>query len=243
MTSFNISVKNFREILDLLNTVVSEAKFKLDSSGMQVKAVDPAHVAMVTLDIPKEAFNDYMVDSEEELAVDIDRVKSVIKLASSGDNISVSKVQEKLKFELGTISKSIALLDNSTVSIPKVPQISSEHYVVVPKQYMEMGLKAAEDVSDSIRFILTADELRARSSSDSEDSEMVLPKDMLKEIKCTGQIKCSYPLEYLLKLVRSLSSADDLRLSFKDEYPLTINFNFGQGGKMKGSFLLAPRTE
>ncbi|MCL5665840.1 MAG: hypothetical protein M1315_03265, partial [Candidatus Thermoplasmatota archaeon] len=150
MTSFNISVKNFREILDLLNTVVTEAKFKLDSSGVQVKAVDPAHVAMITLDIPKESFNDYTVDSDEELAVDIDRVKSVIKLASSNDNISVSKVQEKLKFELGTISKSIALLDNSTISIPKVPQISSDFYVVVSRQYVEMGLKAAEDVSDSI---------------------------------------------------------------------------------------------
>lgn len=243
MTMFNISVRNLKEILDLLNTVVTEVKFKLDQTGLQVKAVDPAHVAMVSIDVPKESFNDFQVEGEEDLALDIERVKSVIRLASSGDNISVTRVKEKLKFEIGTISKSIALLDNGSVSTPKVPQISSEFFVVLGKQYLEIGLKAAEDVSDSIRLSLTSEEFKARSSSDTEESEMVLQKDMLKEIKCPGPIKCSYPLEYLLKLVRSLATAEELTLSFKDEYPLTVNFSFGQGGKMKGSFLLAPRTE
>lgn len=243
MTMFNISVKNLKEILDLLNTVVTEVKFKLDQTGLHVKAVDPAHVAMISIDVPRESFNDFQVEGEEDMALDIERIKSVIRLASAGDNISVTRVKEKLKFELGTINKSISLLDNGSVSTPKVPQISSEFHVVLGKQYLEMGLKAAEDVSDSIRLTLSSDEFKARSSSDTEESEMVLQKDMLKEIKCSGDIKCSYPLEYLLKLVRSLSSAEELDLSFKDEYPLTINFNFGQSGKMTGSFLLAPRTE
>lgn len=243
MTMFNISVRNMKEILDLLNTVVTEVKFKMDQTGLQVKAVDPAHVAMVSVEVPKESFNDFQIEGEEEMALDIERMKSVLKLASSGDNISVTRIKEKLKFEIGTISKSISLLDNSSVSTPKVPQISSEYLVVLARNYLEMGLKAAEDVSDSIRFNLSSEEFRARSSSDTEESEMVLQKDMLKEIKCPGSIKCSYPLEYLLKLVRSLSTAEELTLSFKDEYPLTVNFSFGQDGKMKGSFLLAPRTE
>ena len=70
-----------------------------------------------------------------------------------------------------------------------------------------------------------------------------IPKDMLKEINCKSPIKSLYPLEYLLKFVKSVSSAEDLKLSFKDDYPLTIEFKFGGQGMMKGLFLLAPRTE
>ena len=65
MTKLSISIKNLREIIDLLNTVVSEAKLKLDSKGLNVKAVDSAHVAMIDIQMNKESFIDYDVDQEE----------------------------------------------------------------------------------------------------------------------------------------------------------------------------------
>ena len=119
---------------------------------------------------------------------------------------------------------------------------------MLAKSELERGLKAAEDVSDAIRLTLSPEDFKARSISDSEESEMILPKDMLKEIKCQDSIKSSYPLEYLLKLVKSLGSSEDLKLSFKDDYPLTVEFTLGQTkgsseGAIKGLFLLAPRME
>ncbi|HLH86476.1 MAG TPA: DNA polymerase sliding clamp [Thermoplasmataceae archaeon] len=248
MVRLTISVKNLREIADLLNTVVTEAKFKLEKNGLSVKAVDPAHVAMVCIDVPREAFLEYQLDGEEEIALDVERLKSVLKLAGSNDQVIVTKEKEKLKFDINTVSKSISLLDNNSVTTPRVPQISSDSYVVLSKSDLEKGLRAAEDVSDSIRLILSASEFRARSASDSEESELVLPKDMLKELKCKDSVKSSYPLEYLLKLVKSLASAEELKLSFKDDYPLSIEFLLGQPkqsqpGAIKGSFLLAPRME
>jgi proliferating cell nuclear antigen len=248
MVRLTISVKNLKEIADLLNTVVSEAKFKIDQNGLSVKAVDPAHVAMISIDVPKSSFAEYDVTGEEELSMDVERLKSIIRLAGSNDNVTVTKEKEKLRFEIGTIVKSVSLLDNNSVNTPRVPQINSESYVLVEKSELERGLKAAEDVSDAIRLTMSPDDFRAKSSSDSEESEMILHKDMLKEIRCTGTIKSSYPLEYLLKFVKSLSTSDVLKLGFKDDYPLTIEFQFGQNRNkpeesMKGSFLLAPRME
>lgn len=247
MLRLTISVKNLKEIADLLNTVVTEAKFKIDGNGISVIAVDPAHVAMISITVPKDVFSEFQTDGEEEIALDIERLKSVIRLANSSDIVSLAREKGKLKFEINNIVKSISLLDNSTVTTPRIPQINAEFYIVLGKSELERGLKAAEDVSDSIRFTLSGEDFRARSMSDSEESEMVLTKDMIKEIKCQNTIKSSYPLEYLLKLVKSLASTDDLKLSFKDDYPLTIEFNFGQGkstpSAIKGSFLLAPRME
>ncbi len=243
MTSFNISVKNLKELADLLNTVVGEAKFKFDKSSMSVRVIDPAHVAMISAEVPKESFNEFQVDGDDEIALDLEKLKNVLKLAGSSDSVYVKKTNDKLKFELGTINKSITLLDNSIVSTPKIPQISSDNYVVIERTAFERGLRAAEDVSDAIRFTLTADEFTAKSTSDSEESEMTMPKDMLKEVKCGNQIKSLYPLEYLLKFVKSVPSSDFLKLSFKDDYPVTIEFTFGAKEGMKGFFLLAPRTE
>ncbi|MEM0155989.1 MAG: DNA polymerase sliding clamp [Thermoplasmataceae archaeon] len=244
-----ISVKNLKEVADLLNTIVSEAKFSFKKDGVIIKAVDPAHVAMVSLEIPTDVFEMYELDQEEEISLDIERLKSILKLANSGDVITVYKEKERLKFEIGTIIKTLSLLDNNSITTPRVPQVSSESYVVLPKFELEKGLKAAEDVSDSIRLTLSSNDFRARSLSDTEESEMVLSRELLKEIKCEESVKSSYPLDYLLKLVKSLSSTDSLKMSFKDDYPLTLDFEFGQpakgsvGSYIKGVFLLAPRME
>ena len=180
-------------------------------------------------------------------SVIIEESEKVIKTGTP-KIFTVHMEKEKLRFEIGTIVKSVSLLDNNSVNTPRVPQINSESYVLVEKSELERGLKAAEDVSDAIRLTMSPDDFRAKSSSDSEESEMILHKDMLKEIRCTGTIKSSYPLEYLLKFVKSLSTSDVLKLGFKDDYPLTIEFQFGQNRNkpeesMKGSFLLAPRME
>ena len=245
MTKLSISIKNLREIIDLLNTVVSEAKLKLDSNGLNVKAVDSAHVAMIDIHMNRESFIDYDVDQEDELAVDVDKLKGIIKLATSNDNIVMIKENERLKFKLGSISKSIPLLDNSSVLTPKVPAIHSESYVVLRKGELERGLKAAEDVSDAIKLIMKPEEFRARSASESEDSEMVLQKSDLIELNCSTEVKSSYPLDYLLRLVKSLGNAEELKLSFKDDYPLSIEFKTSKDSVegVSGFFLLAPRME
>ena len=161
---------------------------------ISVIAVDPAHVAMISINVPKDVFSEFQTEGEEEIALDVERLKSVIRLANSNDMVSLAKEKEKLKFEINNIVKSISLLDNSTVTTPRIPQINSEFFVVLGKTELERGLKAAEDVSDSIKFSLTSEDFRARSSSDSEESEMVLTKDMIKEIQCSTPIKSSYPL-------------------------------------------------
>ncbi len=245
MIRMNISIKNLKDIVDMLGTVVTEAKFKIGINGISVNAVDPAHVAMVSLEVPKSMLSEYDVDSEEEISLDLEKVKSIIKLSSSNDSLTITKDKDKLKFEIGTIIKSISLLDNDQITTPRVPQVASDDYAVMPKSEFEKGLRAAEDVSDAIRLTLTADNFSAKSTSDADESEMILPKDLLKELVCNGAIKSSYPLEYLLKLVKSISSNEDIKISFKSDYPLNIEFSLGSGTseRIKGRFLLAPRME
>ena len=245
MTRMNISVKNLKDVVDTLSTVVTEAKFKISQQGISVNAVDPAHVAMVSLEIPKGVLSEYDIDNEEELSMDLEKVKGILKLASGNDSFIITKDKEKLRFEIGNIIKSISLLDNNQITTPRVPQIVAEDYIVLNKGDLEKGLRAAEDVSDAIRLTMNPDSFSAKSMSDADESEMILPKDMLKEIQCRESIKSSYPLEYLLKFMKSVSPNEEIKLSFKRDYPLTIEFNLGTESpeRIKGRFLLAPRME
>ena len=68
-----------KEIVEIIATLVDEAKFSIGKTSLVIKAVDPAHVAMVELTISKGGFEEFKAD-ENELGVDIDKVKEVLKL-------------------------------------------------------------------------------------------------------------------------------------------------------------------
>src|SRR5205823_637540 len=51
-----------KEVVDVVSTLVDEAKFNVGKDSITVKAVDPAHVAMVDLTLDRGSFEAYKAD-------------------------------------------------------------------------------------------------------------------------------------------------------------------------------------
>jgi len=236
-----MDIKDLKEITNLLLTLVSEAKFEFGSDGMSVKAVDPAHVAMIVLNVNKDAFLEYETE-EEELGVDLDKVRDILKLASSGDVVEISKDGNKLTFLIGNLTRSMPLIDTSAMSVPKVPNLVLPAKVVLPVDEFEHGIKAAESISDNITLRITPTEFEMYTQGDEDIARLTIPKDMLKELSCDEPVKSMYPVDYLLKLVKAMDSADYLTIYMGTDYPIKIEFDI-TGGKGQGAYLLAPRIE
>ena len=66
-------------LVGVISTLIDEVKFTIDKEGMSLKAVDPAHVAMVDLKINADAFESYEAE-ETEIGLDLDKVKEVLKV-------------------------------------------------------------------------------------------------------------------------------------------------------------------
>ena len=56
---FNAKVKSdiLKALIDVTSPLVNEAKFNISKDGISLRAVDPAHVAMVELELTKTAFD------------------------------------------------------------------------------------------------------------------------------------------------------------------------------------------
>ncbi|MGH2670768.1 MAG: DNA polymerase sliding clamp, partial [bacterium] len=54
-----ITADIIRTIIDSVGTLVDEVKVRYAKDGITLKAVDPAHVAMVDLTLGKGAFDEY----------------------------------------------------------------------------------------------------------------------------------------------------------------------------------------
>ena len=236
-----VGVRDLKELTNLLLTLVNEAKFEFSGDGLAVKAVDPAHVAMMILNVSPEGFAGYEVE-EEELGIDLDKVKDILKLTSSGDTVEITKDGNKLTFQIGNLTRSMALIDTSALTVPKVPNLVLPGKVVIPKSEFVNGIKAAESITDSIILKFTPTEFEMYTQGDEDSVRLTMPKDMLKEIQCEEPLKSMYPVDYLLKLAKAMDSAEYVTIYLGTDYPVKIVFDIVRGYG-QATYLLAPRIE
>jgi proliferating cell nuclear antigen len=232
-----------RELIDVVSTLVDEVKFNVTKSGIGVKAVDPAHVAMVDLTLDKGAFEEYKGD-ESELGIDINKIREVLKLARAGEIISMDLDEDKnrLVMSVGNIVRRMSLVDTAGMSDPKVPSLDLPAKLAVRTDELRQGIRASESVSDHIALISSPDGFEMISEGDTDSVNLKLPKDLLEELSCKETVRALFPLDYFSSMIKAVSSADSITMHLGNDYPVRMEFKIADGkGEVK--YLLAPRIE
>lgn len=232
-----------KEVVDVVSTLVDEAKFNVGKDAITVKAVDPAHVAMVDLTLDRSTFEVYKAD-EGELGIDMDKMKEILRLAKGGETISVSHDENKnrLVVTVGNTTRRMALVDTAGMSDPKVPSLNLPAKVIVRTDELRQAIRASESISDHIALKASPDGFEIASEGDTDNVSHVVPKDLLEELQCKEPVRSLFPLDYFSNMVKAISSAPNVTLYLGSDYPVKMEFKIA-GGKGDVKFLLAPRIE
>jgi len=232
-----------KEVVDVVSTLVDEAKFNVGKDSITVKAVDPAHVAMVDLTLDRGSFEAYKAD-EGELGVDLDKMKEILRLAKGGETISISHDEDKnrLVVHVGNTTRRMALVDTAGMSDPKVPSLNLPAKLVVRTEELRQAIRASESISDHIALKASPEGFEIVSEGDTDNVTHMVPKDLLEELQAKEAVRSLFPLDYFSNMVKAISSAPTVTLYLGSDYPVKIEFKIA-GGKGDVKFLLAPRIE
>ena len=242
---FDAKVKTsvLREVVDVIATLVDEAKFNAGKDALVVKAVDPAHVAMVDLTLDRAAFEAYKAD-DVELGLDMDKMKEVLKLSRAGEVLAMNHEEEKnrLVVHVGNITRRMSLVDTAGMSDPKVPNLNLPAKIRVRTEELRQGIRASESVSVHIALIATPDGFEIVSEGDTDSANLKLPKDMLDELVCKEKVRSLFPLDYFANMIKAIGGAQTVTMYMGNDYPVKLEFDIA-GGKGQVRYLLAPRIE
>ena len=244
MLQIKIDAKTMREFSNIIITLVPEARVDFRPDGIYTKVMDPAHVAMISLEINRDAFQEFSVETEESLGLDIDKIRNLLKLSGPNEIIDTKYDGKKISYRLGNLNVSNPLIDPSTLTTPKIPNIDLPNKVVTDISYLNTGIRAAEGIAEVVTFNVKPDEFKifAKGETDSETTELVIPKTLTKEFIYNSDARSSFALDYLSKFIRSLESTQEISISVGNDFPVRIEASI-LNGKGKVSFLLAPRIE
>jgi proliferating cell nuclear antigen len=242
---FNAKVKSevLKGIIDVISPLVNEVKFNISSKGISLRAVDPAHVAMVDLQIKSKAFDEFKAD-EMELGIDMDKLGGIMRLSSAGDIVSLEYDEEanRLIVKIGNLVRKMGLIDTAGMPDPKMPNLSLPAKIVIKASELNQGVRASEAVSDHIALTVNEDNFELFAEGDTDTVNLKLPKDMLVELTASSKCKSLFSIDYFSNMIKSVRGDGEITMQLGNDNPIRVEFDIADS-KGHVTYLLAPRIE
>jgi len=242
---FSAKVKSdvLKGIIDVTSPLVNEVKFNVTQKGISLRAVDPAHVAMVDLEVENKAFEEFKADNME-LGIDIDKLSGIMRLSSSDDMVSLDYDEEsnRLIVKIGNLVRKMGLIDTAGMPDPKMPNISLPAKVVIKASELNQGVRASEAVSDHLALTVNKDNFELYAEGDTDTVNLKLPKDLLVELNAASKCKSLFSIDYFSNMIKSVRGEDPITILLGNDNPIRVEFNIADN-KGHVTYLLAPRIE
>ena len=240
-----VSADTLRETLDSVSVLVDECKIHLDEDGLSIRAVDPANVGMVDLDLGAAAFESYEADGGI-IGVNLSRLEDIAGMADAGQLVQLELDEEtrKLHIQIEGLEYTLALIDPDSIrQEPDIPDLDLSAHVVVEGKDIDRAVTAADMVSDHIALgVDTADELfYIDAEGDTDDVHLELTRDQLIDLEA-GDAHSLFSLDYLKDMNKAIPKDAEVELELGDEYPVKLHFDIAEA-QGHVTYMLAPRIQ
>jgi len=238
--------REWRYIVESLATLIDEANFIFTPEGLRLRALDPSRIAMVNLELPSIAFEEYSCDQETKAGISFEDLTKVLKRGRADEKVEFSVEGGRLRVKIiGKASRtfSLPLIDVAGEELP-LPKISFTVTAKLLSDTLKDAIGDVELVSDSVRMEAVEECLKVKASSDKGEVEVSFDKESgaLIEYDVAEPSSASYSVSYLSDMIKKAKAlADIATLQFSTNKPLSLTFELTGGGKL--SYFLAPRIE
>ncbi len=242
---FNAKVKSevLKGIIDVTSPLVNEVKLNITPKGISLRAVDPAHVAMVDLEVNSKAFEEFKA-TEMELGIDMDKLGSIMRLSSSGDMITLDYDEEsnRLIVKIGNLIRKMGLIDTAGMPDPKMPNLNLPGKVILKASELNQGVRASEAVSDHLSLTVDKNNFELFAEGDTDTVNLKLPKDLLVELITNSKCKSLFSIDYFSNMIKPVRGDDPITIMIGNDNPIKVEFDIAEK-KGHVTYLLAPRIE
>jgi proliferating cell nuclear antigen len=234
---------DIKEFVGTLRAIVDEAKFNVGPDGIQVRAVDPANVAMDDGVLSVGAFESYDA-SEGVLGLNLERLEEVLKLAKKDDLVELSFDTNtfKLAIHIDGVEFTMACIDPDSIrSEPEIPDMDLPASFTVDESQIRRGVKAADMVSDhiQIRCDETEQAVFIEAQGDTDDVCLELTEEEYSELTAVDA-EALFSLDYVKDISRKFPKNAAISITFGTDFPMMIEYEFADG-ECEILSMIAPR--
>lgn len=240
----NEDVRDLKTIIEALSKLVDEGLIRFKADGMEIIALDRAHISLLKISFPREMFKEYEVQEEFNFGFNTRYLLTVLKASKRKEGYEISaETNETVNLKIiGSLTKEFNIR-NLEVAPPEVPEINLEFDVnaVISSAGFKKAVEQVASISDSIGIQATEDKIVVKSEGE-EKVEIEFSKESggLQSIEATKESYSAYNSDYLVDMLSLTKLSDTVGISFSESKPLKLDYNVEGGGKV--TYLIAPKV-
>lgn len=240
-------VSLIKDSMKTVSDLISEGLFQLQEDGIKLVAADPAMVGLVDFKIEKEVFENYELDEETKVGLNLENFYSILRRANSDDTITFELDEENSKFHIkmessSTRNFSLPILNLSEDDIPSTDQLDFTVEAELDTSVLESAIKDAMVVSDSVTVTADDDQINISAEGDQSNASFTITGDSPGVIELEGgEAKSMFSLDYLSKMIGGKKLSDNVGVKLGQDFPMRLEFVIPDEANL--SFVLAPRIE
>ncbi|MEF8806946.1 DNA polymerase sliding clamp [Natronomonas sp.] len=240
-----VSADTLGAALDSVSVLVDECKIRLDEEGLTIRAVDPANVGMVDLELSETAFESYETDGGV-IGVNLDRLEDIVGMADSDQLVHLELDEEtrKLHIQIDGLEYTLALIDPDSIrQEPDLPDLDLSSEIVIEGKDIDRAVTAADMVSDHIALGVNPDdeEFYVEAEGDTDDVHLELGREDLIDLTA-GEARSLFSLDYLKDMNKAIPKDAEVTMELGEEFPVKMHFDFAEGDGHV-TYMLAPRIQ
>jgi len=240
-----VGADTLQSALDSVSVLVDECKVNLNEDGLSIRAVDPANVGMVDLELAAEAFESYESDGGL-IGVNLTRLDDIAGMADAGQLVHLELDEEtrKLHIRIDGLEYTLALIDPDSIrDEADLPDLDLPAEFVVEGADIDRAVRAADMVSDHIALGVDADaeEFYVTAEGDTDDVNLTLGRDDLIALTA-GDAHSLFSLDYLKDMNKAIPRDAEVTVELGEEFPVKLHYEFAEG-QGQVTYMLAPRIQ
>lgn len=226
-----------KSLIDHVININDEICLSLTKQGFNTKQVDVTHVAMVDMTIKRKAFDEYHINHDCQIGMNLTTLSKHLKahhtdiMIRNGTNQLIFNGESGLENKMGLLP----IIDAEL----KIPNIAYSVEAKTKAENIQKMIEIASDFGvDYLRFIIQDNKLIIHIDADTDQVRFpICAINRLDDSK--DDFQSLYSVDYL-KIVTNFNNNDTIYVKFGKDTAISIEFD---DNEEKITYFLAPRIE
>uniref|UniRef100_A0A915KNK1 DNA sliding clamp PCNA n=1 Tax=Romanomermis culicivorax TaxID=13658 RepID=A0A915KNK1_ROMCU len=244
-----------KKILDAIKDLLTEAQWECTETGMSLQAMDSSHVALVSLKLRSEGFEEYRCDRNLNMGINLVNMSKIMKCASNDDTVTLraqedgdtisfvfeSPNQERQsEFEIKLMDLDIEHLGIPDTEYSCIVQMPSSEFSRICRDLSQLGDSMCitctkSGIGFSSKGDLGSGMIRLSQSTSHEKEENHVVIDLYDPCNVTFAIK------YLNIFAKASPLSGRVKISVSNDVPIVVEYQIEDIGFLR--FYLAPKID
>lgn len=236
-----INSNEFREMIDIVSTVVEEATIDFKKTGIKIRAMDEAQVGMVEVILYDEYFDEYEVE-ETSIGVKLSKISDFLSNIGSNKVVKLEADSSNIRLEHGGLVKNISTIETTNLNDANIPDLDLSNAFELDIDKFNTGVRASRNISDQFDLKVDYDneEVKVETENQQDDVTFTLEEEDCNIMNLSKHSESTYALEYFSDFVSRIDNGVNVRFECDHDYPVLLEYNFGEGNGHT-TIMLAPR--